>query len=200
MSGPDPRLAPLPFAEWDDHTRNVLLSHLRRPELYLSGGPDAPPMPIVLELLARHVALSESWLPFTDMLAGPGSRLRPDLRELLILRVAVQTRSGYEWRQHRRMGADTGLSGEQIDAVRIGPTADVWTPTERAALWATDEMLEDFTVSERTWDALATHFDPGQLLELLFVIGGYLCLATVLNSVGLEAGLPDDQADGGDPG
>ena len=49
---PEPRLAPLPFAEWDDTTRTVLLQYLRRPELYLSGAPDAPPMPIVLEMFA----------------------------------------------------------------------------------------------------------------------------------------------------
>ena len=73
---PEPRLAPLPFAEWDDNTRTVLLQYLRRPELYLSGAPDAPPMPIVLEMFARHVPLSDSWLPFTEMLAGGDATLQ----------------------------------------------------------------------------------------------------------------------------
>ena len=105
----EPRLAPLPFAEWDETTRTTLLQFLRRPEVYLSGDPDAPPMPIVLEMFAHHLALSASWLPFTEMLAGPDAKLSAEHRELLILRVSWRTRSGYEWAQHSRMGADAGL-------------------------------------------------------------------------------------------
>ena len=36
------RLPVIPYAEWDDETRAALLQHLRRPERYLSGAPDAP--------------------------------------------------------------------------------------------------------------------------------------------------------------
>ena len=76
MTSPDePRLAPVPFADWDDETRSTLLQFLRRPERYLSGAPDAPPMPIVLEMFAHHLPLSASWLPFTEMLAGEDARL-----------------------------------------------------------------------------------------------------------------------------
>jgi 4-carboxymuconolactone decarboxylase len=185
------RLPPKPFADWDEETRTTLLQHLRRPELYLSGADDAPPMPVVLELFAQHVDLSRAWLPFTDMLAGETARLDPQVRELLIMRVAVKTRSGYEWRQHRRMGIDTGLTEDQIEAVWEGPSAEVWTRIERALLTATDELIDQFTVSEPTWNELASHFDPAQVLEVLFVVGGYLCLAGVLNSVGLEPGLPE---------
>jgi alkylhydroperoxidase family enzyme len=37
---------------------------------------------------------------------------------------------------------------------------------------------------------LAAGFDEQQLLELLFVVGSYLCLALVLNSAGLEPDQP----------
>ena len=96
------------------------MQYLRRPELYLSGAPDAPPMPIVLEMFAHHLPLSASWLPFTEMLAGAGATLAVEQRELLILRVAWRTRSGYEWSQHSRMGADAGLTAAQIDAIPRG--------------------------------------------------------------------------------
>jgi len=37
-----------------------------------------------------------------------------------------------------------------------------------------------------------------EMFELLFVVGGYLCLAGVLNSIGLQGGLPTvPQDDGG---
>jgi 4-carboxymuconolactone decarboxylase len=191
MPPPDePRLAPVPFAEWDEETRTTLLQFLRRPERYLSGEPDAPPMPIVLEMFALHLPLSASWLPFTEMLAGEDTRLRAEHRELLILRVAWRTRSGYEWAQHSRMGGDAGLSAAQIEAVTEGPGAPVWTPLERALLRAVDEMIDDQVVADATWGELAAHFGPAEIFELLFVIGGYLCLAGVLNSIGLQGELP----------
>jgi len=186
------RLVPVPYGEWDDRTREVLLSYLRRPELYLSGAPDAPPMPIVLELFAHHLPLSDTWLAFSDMLASGEAVLHPAHRELVILRVAWRTRSGYEWNQHQRMGAAEGLSDEKLRAVREGPDAALWTPEERSMLRAVDEMIDRFCISEETWQSLASSFNPAQLFELLFVIGGYLCLATVLNSIGLQADMPVD--------
>ena len=191
MTLPDvPRLEPLPFAEWDQTTRTTLLQFLRRPELYLSGAPEAPPMPIVLEMFARHLPLSASWLPFTEMLAGDDAKLSPVHRELLILRVAWRTRSGYEWNQHSRMGADAGLTAMQIEAVADGPSAEVWTPLERSMLTAVDEIVDDHVVGDATWSTLASHFEPAEIFELLFLVGGYLCLAGVLNSIGLQSTMP----------
>jgi 4-carboxymuconolactone decarboxylase len=187
---PEPRLAPLPFAEWDEATRTTLLQFLRRPEIYLSDDPGAPPMPIVLEMFAHHLPLSASWLPFTEMLAGPDAKLRAEHRELVILRVSWRTGSGYEWAQHSRMGADAGLEQRQIDAVAEGPAAAAWTPLERTLLTAVDEMIDAHGVSDASWAGLVSHFGPGEIFELLFVIGGYLCLATVLNSIGLQAPMP----------
>jgi alkylhydroperoxidase family enzyme len=185
-----PRLAPVPFAEWDETTRATLLQFLRRPERYLSGAPDAPPMPIVLEMFAQHLPLSAAWLPFTEMLAGEDAQVSELHRELLILRVAWRTQSGYEWAQHSRMGGDAGLTAAQIDAVTEGPGAAVWTPLERVLLTAVDDIVDDHQVGDATWTDLATHFTPPELFELLFVIGGYLCLAGVLNSIGLHGALP----------
>ena len=196
----EPRLAPLPYAEWDEETRVTLLQYLRRPELYLSGSPDAPPMPIVLEMFARHLPLSASWLPFTEMLAGHDAKLSVEHRELLILRVAWRTRSGYEWAQHSRMGAEAGLTPPQLEAIADGPAATVWTPLERTLLTAVDEMVDDHAVGDTTWAALTSIFGPAEIFELLFVVGGYLCLAAVLNSIGLQGGLPAaPQRDPGGP-
>jgi 4-carboxymuconolactone decarboxylase len=93
---PETRLSPVPFAEWDEATRTALLAHLRRPELYLTGGPEARPMPVVMELFAHNVPVGETFMSFTDTLAGDESTLEPRVRELLILRVAWRTGSGYE--------------------------------------------------------------------------------------------------------
>jgi alkylhydroperoxidase family enzyme len=148
-------------------------------------------MPVVLELFAHHLPLSQAFLTFTDVMAGDQSRLEPRIRELAILRVAWRTRSGYEWNQHRRMGGDVGLTEAQLAAMPEGPSSGVWTPAERAVLTAADEMIDDFAVSDETWAALTSSFTTAPLFELLFVIGGYLCLASVLNSIGLRGDIPE---------
>jgi 4-carboxymuconolactone decarboxylase len=144
----------------------------------------------VMELFAHHVPLSETFLAFTDILAGEEATLEADVRELAILRVAWRTGSGYEWNQHARMARDVGVSEAQVQAVGEGPDAAVWTPRQRTLLTAVDEMVDGFAVADDTWAQLAASFAPPQLFELLFVIGGYLCLATVLNSIGLRGGNP----------
>jgi alkylhydroperoxidase family enzyme len=192
---PETRLSPIPFAEWDERTRTALLAHLRRAELYLSGGPEARPMPVVMELFAHHVPVGESFMSFTDILASDDSTLEPRVRELLILRVAWRTGSGYEWNQHHRMGSDEGLSAAQLAAVAAGPADPVWTPEERALLSAVDEMIDHFEVSDGTWTLLAEAFAPAQLFELLFVVGGYLALAAVLNSIGLRGEITAGKGD-----
>jgi 4-carboxymuconolactone decarboxylase len=66
----------------------------------------------------------------------------------------------------------------------------VWTPLKRTLLTAVGEMIDDRRVRDMTWDALASHFEPAELLELVFVTGSYVCLAGVLNSVGLRSAIP----------
>jgi 4-carboxymuconolactone decarboxylase len=47
-------------------------------------------------------------------------------------------------------------------------------------------MIDRFVVSDATWKRLRPHFDDKQLTELLYVVGAYLALAVVINSVGLS--------------
>jgi hypothetical protein len=96
------------------------------------------------------------------------------------------------------MGVDAGLTTTQVDAVQKGPAAEIWTPLERTMLTAVDEMIDQHVVADETWAGLAAHFGPAEIFELLFVIGGYLCLAGVLNSIGLQSTLPSMRPD--DPG
>ena len=88
------------------------------------------------------------------------------------------------------MGVDAGLTPAQIEAVAEGPSAAVWTPLERAMVTAVDEIIDDHGVGDATWRALASHLEPAEIFELLFLVGGYLCLAGVLNSIGLQSAMP----------
>jgi len=177
-----PGLAPLPVERWSESARTVLPRYLRRPERYLSGD---HPMPQALGLFAHHVEIGAAWMGFANLLAGPSSTVEPKLRELAILRVAWRTGSDYEWTQHIRIARDAGVTTEQLHAIPGGPGSGHWTALERSVLEAVDQIVDGWRVEGPTWAALAGELDEPQLLELLFVIGSYLCFATVANSVRL---------------
>jgi 4-carboxymuconolactone decarboxylase len=185
-------LAPLPYGQWSESARTVLPRYLRRPELYLSG---AAPMPQALGLFAHHVELGAAWMAFAELLSGHEATLDARHRELAILRVAWTAGSDYEWMQHARIGRHAGLTTEQLHAVPAGPGSPLWTPLERSVLEAVDQVVENRCIDSGTWAALAEHLDAAQLLELSFVIGGYLCFATVANSARLAADPPTEPVD-----
>ncbi|WP_280371282.1 carboxymuconolactone decarboxylase family protein [Nocardia wallacei] len=180
-----PRLAPLPPEQWDEHARNMLRGKVSLADRYLSGAPDAPPMPNILGVLGHHAELAGAWLAYNGTLLERSALDARD-RELIILRVAWRTDSTYEWVQHVRLATRAGVTDEQIAAVACGPGSPVWTPSDRVLLSATDQLLDRHGVDDATWAELVRHFDIRQVLEVLFVAGSYLCLAMVFNSVGLQ--------------
>jgi 4-carboxymuconolactone decarboxylase len=179
------RLAPVPADQWDDEARAMLRGHVRTAEKYLSGEPDAPELPNVLGIFGHHLGLGSAWLHYNGVLLQDVS-LEPRLRELLILRVAWKSRSRYEWVQHARLGQQAGLTSAHVEAVTRGAADDIWTPLERLLLEATDQLLDIHRIDDATWSGLQRELTSRQLLEVMFIVGSYLCLALVFNSVGLQ--------------
>ncbi|MEU2013919.1 carboxymuconolactone decarboxylase family protein [Nocardia sp. NPDC019302] len=186
MTPSEPRLPPLPIHLWDEQAREMLRGRLTMADRYLSGAPDAPPLPNVLGVLGHHPELAAAWLTYNSMLLERCT-LDPRCRELVILRVAWRSRSRYEWEQHVRIGLRSGLSPTQIAAVRQDPGAELWTRPERLLLTAADQLLDRHRIDGDTWSELGRHFDTRQLMELMFVTGSYLCLAMVFNSADLRS-------------
>ncbi|CUU57089.1 alkylhydroperoxidase AhpD family core domain-containing protein [Parafrankia irregularis] len=180
-----PRLGPLPVAQWSEQDRETLRGSFARADRYLSGDADAPPMPPILGLLARHSRVGGPWLAFNGRLLDAGT-LDPRDRELLILRVASRTGCRYLWAEHVGLARSAGLTRERTAAVTEGPEAAGWAERDRDLLRATDQLVADHALDDALWARLASFLDERQLLEAIFVVGSYTCLAMVLNSVGLE--------------
>lgn len=185
------RLAPLAAERWGRADRDLLRGRLAAADRYLSGRPDAPPIPGILGLLGHHPQLAANWLAFSGGLLDEPT-LDPRDRELLILRVAWRTGCRYEWAQHTSMALAAGLTAEQVAAVAGSADAACWDDHQRDLLAAADQMVAAHRVDDATWERLAARFDERALLEVLFVVGSYLCLALVLNSAGLEPDEPDE--------
>jgi 4-carboxymuconolactone decarboxylase len=181
-----PRLAPLPVERWDDDARAALQAGFGKEatDRFLSPGPDAIPVPNALTTLMHHPGLAGPFLAFNRVLLFTPA-LPPRLRELMVLRVAWRTRSTYEWVQHVRLAQGCGVTPAEIDAIALGADA-TWSPLEANVLAATDELIDRFRIDDRTWARLAEHLDERQLVEVVFVVGTYTCLAMAFKSFGLE--------------
>ncbi|WP_374613255.1 carboxymuconolactone decarboxylase family protein [Sphingorhabdus sp.] len=116
-------------------------------------------------------------------------------RELVILRVGYNCKSGYEFTQHTRIGLDAGLTEAEIEAIKAGPDDPSWSDADRAMLRATDDLTSDFHVSDASWSALSFLSDK-QKMDLVMTVGQYTQVSMMLNSFGvqLDAGQELDPA------
>lgn len=146
-----------------------------------AGGPP----PHIFTTLGRHRGLFRRWLLFAGGLM-PGGRLPRIDAELVILRVAHNCASVYEWSHHERLGAAAGLTPEEIARVRDGADAAGWSPRQAMLLRVCDELHADRALTDATWDAVRAELSEVDAIELLLLVGHYEMLAMTLNGLRVQ--------------
>ncbi|MBC2901602.1 carboxymuconolactone decarboxylase family protein [Streptomyces cupreus] len=172
-----PRVAPLPEDRWDARLRGLLATAPRDP----GGG-----VPSIFTTLARHPDLYARFMPFAGQLLR-GGLLPGRIRELLILRTAHNTGAAYEWGRHLPLAEAVGVTTAEVRRLTQDPDAAAgWTDVERHLLRAADQLHRDARISTVTWEALASHYEEAELIEITMLIGQYHMLAFFLNSTGVQ--------------
>ena len=92
------------------------------------------------------------------------------LRELVILRVGVLCRAGYEVHQHRRVARAVGVSQEKIAA--------------------TDAVVQDVKAPDALYEAVADRLDHRCMAELVLTIGYYMMVSRFLENFEVEIEAP----------
>ncbi|MBV8775354.1 MAG: carboxymuconolactone decarboxylase family protein [Deltaproteobacteria bacterium] len=110
----------------------------------------------------------------------------PKLRELAILRTAKDCHSLYEWTQHVPAARHVGLTDQQIDAVENWLAASCFSQVERLVLRFTNEVNGHVKASRDTLEALKEHLSPGEIIELLIIIGHWRQTASILETTEVE--------------
>lgn len=176
----EPRVKPLPFAEWDEGLQNIW-----------NRGKNKPSQPVALTVfnvqktLANHPKLLSRWRVFGNHILLKSS-LPPRDREILILRIGWLCGSEYEWGQHVEIGKRTGLTYEEILRIIEGPDAEGWDKFDSTLLRAVDELFYDSFISDETWNALAEKYNTHQLMDVVFTIGQYNLVSWALNTLGVQ--------------
>ncbi|HXO10303.1 MAG TPA: carboxymuconolactone decarboxylase family protein, partial [Solirubrobacteraceae bacterium] len=135
--------------------------------------------------LGRHPRLFRAWLRYSAQLMPFGQLPRRDT-ELVILRVAWECRSAYEWHQHVPIALRVGLTPDQVAGLAGRTAAGVFTDRQLTLLAASDELLTQRMLSDATWSAVQATLGNREAIELCVLIGNYQGLASTIGGLGIQ--------------
>ena len=119
-------------------------------------------------------------------LLQPGRVLKPEFRELAILRTGIVGDSRFEYSQHLKVARMVGIAEEKLQAIKGWTTSDKFEPAERAVMAATDEMVGRNLIEDATFAELKRHFRDEEIMELVFVIATWRMHGMVVRALHLE--------------
>ncbi len=140
----------------------------------------------IYQMLLHSPPLAEGWLGYLtavrQQLDLPG-----DLRELVIMRVALLNGAPYEAQQHAPIALKEGITQAQLDALDGWQDSSAFSPLERAALALCDTMTRQIQVDAATLQAARAHLGERQTVELVATIAAYNMVSRFLEALQIHA-------------
>jgi 4-carboxymuconolactone decarboxylase len=96
-----------------------------------------------------------------------------DLREMIILRVAVLNRAAFEFEAHAPIAEREGVSKVKIDALRQPQLGDAFDAREMPVLRLADAMTREIEVPDELMASLQGQYGPRELVELVATVAAY---------------------------
>jgi 4-carboxymuconolactone decarboxylase len=181
--GKGPRIEAIPDEKIPDEIRATV----NETRAGVGLGP-AKVLPEYTRLIAKHPAVFRQHMEMgTAIFTG---QIPPRERELAVLRIAWVCGAPFEWGEHVNISKRYGVSKEEIERVIAGSAAPGWSEHESAILRGVDELVLDQTLYDQTYATLARRWSEPQIIEYLMMVGHYVTVALVQNS--LRARLADD--------
>ncbi|WP_330309482.1 MULTISPECIES: carboxymuconolactone decarboxylase family protein [unclassified Streptomyces] len=142
-------------------------------------------------MLLHSPQLADGW---NSLLGAVRQRiaLSADIRELVILRIAVLNRAAYEWTAHEPEARRAGLDDTQLAAVRAENAAEhpELDARHRRVIAYTDAMTRDVHVPEGLFDALRADFSDMELVELTATVAAYNMVSRFLVALDVQPSEP----------
>ena len=104
------------------------------------------------------------------------------VREVVILTVGAAWKTPFELYAHTAAGKAVGLDQPTIDAIIAGNTAEALSSEERLAQDFTHRLLTEHQVDQPLYTRMVAAFGEKGLVDMLFLIGGYLTTCVLLNT------------------
>lgn len=104
--------------------------------------------------------------------------------EIVILTIARELDSQYEWHQHVQLARECGLKNETISAI-ADETTDSLTERQKLLVMYTLAFLER-KVNQSVHDTMATEFETDAVVGVTALASHYLATAYIIDSLGIQ--------------
>ena len=148
----------------------------------------------IMRMLANAPAAFVPSMRLAGAILGK-QKLKPELRELVVLLVSHLEVSTYEWVQHVPIAESAGCRKAQIAAIEAGHFDDSsFSDREKALLHLAREVIENVRAEEETVKAAARYFSPQEIVEIILTCGFYMMLARLTETTRTDVDTPSGTA------
>jgi len=160
-------VAPGTRPELADQERRILAERGRISPLY--------------QVLLNSPPIAHGWEQMLSAVRNRNS-LPADVRELVILRVAVLNRAPYEFDAHVPHALAAGVAQQAIDAMREVPlpAGAPLTQAQRVAIRLADAMTRDIEVGDALYEEVRAQFGARTQLDLVATVAAYNMVSRLL--------------------
>ncbi len=134
------------------------------------------------QVLLNAPEIAQGWEALLTAIRNRNS-LSPEIREMIILRVAVLNRASYEFDAHTPHAIKAGMSQEKIESLRDSTIGGLFDEKECLILKLTDVMTNDIQVPDSLFDQVKPYFNDQEILELVATISAYNMVSRLLNAL-----------------
>jgi 4-carboxymuconolactone decarboxylase len=137
---------------------------------------------LLYQVLLNSAPLAEGWEKMLTAVRNHSS-VPPDIREMVILRVAILNHAPFEFEAHAPIARKVGVTEAKLAALRETSPGDAFTPRERAVFALTDAMTRDVQIPDPLFEPLRAYFDDRALVELVATVAAYNMVSRFLEAL-----------------
>jgi AhpD family alkylhydroperoxidase len=127
---------------------------------------------VLYQVLLNSAPIAQGWEAMLTAVRNKSS-VPADLRELMILRVAVLNKASFEFDAHVPHAHKAGVPQVKIDAVCNLELTELFTAEETLLLNMTDHMTRDVEVPAELMAQVTRHYSAEKVVELVATVAAY---------------------------
>lgn len=127
---------------------------------------------LLYQVLLNSAPIAQGWEAMLTAVRNQTS-VPADLRELMILRVAVLNKASFEFEAHVPHALRAGVAQIKIDDVRQMVLTDSFSEEEKLLLTLTDHMTRDIEVPSALMAQVTDRYTPDTVVELVATVAAY---------------------------
>lgn len=158
-----------------DHIRVPLVAQGTRPELKEIEDrilQERGRISLLYQVLLNSAPIAQGWESMLTAVRNKTS-VPADLRELMILRVAVLNKASFEFEAHIPHALKAGVSPEKIDDIKALDLSARFSDEEKLILTMTDHMTRDIEVPAALMQEVTRQYEPSHVVEMVATVAAY---------------------------